>query len=122
MILASILSAIFAILSGIVLVRTGSQPTAELAYIFMIISSAALAASALSLTLARDEPKMGRATSAKIAIGIEGVAALAPPVLMALGLAALLFAPLLVFLPMAALLLFPPTRHKAEHAPRYRHV
>ena len=55
MILASILSAIFAILSGIVLVRTGSQPVAELAYIFMIISAAAVAASAMWFALARDE-------------------------------------------------------------------
>ncbi|HEX7603929.1 MAG TPA: hypothetical protein VF316_20065 [Polyangiaceae bacterium] len=102
MILASILNAAFAILSAIVLVRTGSQPVADLAWIFMIISSAALTASALMFTVARDEPKVPRATSAKIAIGVEGAAALAPPLFIALAMASVLLAPFLFFSPMMA--------------------
>lgn len=122
MLIATILSAAFAVLSGIVLVQTGSQPVADLAFIFFIISCAGLAASALGLTLGRDEPKVPRATSAKLAIGIEGAVALAPPVLMALGLASLLFAPLLAFLPLVALLLFPPKRHSHQPTPHSRHA
>ena len=103
MILATFLNATFAILSAIVLVRTGSQSVADLAWIFLIISFAALVASALSFTLARDETKVPRGTSAKWAIGVEGLAALAPPLFIALAMASVLLAPFFLFSPMMAL-------------------
>ena len=102
MILASLLNAVFAILSAIVLVRSGSQPVADLAWIFLIISFAALVASALSFTLARDEPKVPRATSAKIAVGVEGIAALAAPLFIALAMASVFLAPFVLFSPIVA--------------------
>lgn len=110
MILATILSAMCAILSGTVLVRAGSQPVTELATIFLIISSAALLAGVIGLLV--DEPKVPRATVARTAIAAEGAAVLTPPVIMALVFASLFSVPFFVFWPVIPAWLHPL---KAKH-------